>query len=62
MLIYVKDQDTKKDLIVVEDKTNPEKHKTREYSKNQIFKFGDDLTDSMIRYLEMLREKNRKAS
>ena len=62
MLIYVKDQDVSKNLIIVEDKTNPEKHETREYNRSQIFKFGDDLADSMVRYLEGIRERNKKAS
>jgi hypothetical protein len=62
MLIYVKDQDVNKNLIIVEDKTNPEKHETREYNRSQIFKFGDDLADSMVRYLEGIRERSKKAS
>jgi hypothetical protein len=62
MLIYVKDQDVNENLIIVEDKTNPEKHETREYNRSQIFKFGDDLTDSMVRYLEGMRERSKKAS
>ena len=59
LLIYIKDQDIKKDLIVVEDKI---KHETREYNRGQIFKFGDELTDSMIEYLERMRENFKKAS
>ena len=59
ILIYVKDQDIKKDLIIVEDKV---KQQTREYNRGQIFKFGDDLTDSMIKYLEQIRERTKKAS
>ena len=59
ILIYVKDQDVKKDLILVEDKI---KQETREYNRSQIFKFGDDLTDSMIKYLERIRERTKKAS
>ena len=59
ILIYVKDQDVKKDLIIVEDKV---KRETREYNRGQIFKFGDDLTDSMIQYLERIRERTKKAS
>ena len=62
MLIYVKDQDVNKNLIIMEDKTNPEKHKTREYNRSEIFKFGDDLADSMVRYLEGIRERSKKAS
>ena len=58
ILIYVKDQDTKKEIIV-EDKI---KQETREYNRNAIFKFGDDLTDSLILYLERIRERMKKAS
>tara|TARA_B100002052_G_scaffold39356_1_gene31417 strand:- start:500 stop:1579 length:1080 start_codon:yes stop_codon:yes gene_type:complete len=58
ILIYVKDQDAKKEIIV-EDKI---KQETREYNRNAIFKFGDDLTDSLILYLERAREKMKKAS
>ena len=38
------------------------KHETREYNRGQIFKFGDELTDSMIEYLERMRERTKKAS
>jgi hypothetical protein len=62
MLIYVKDQDVNNNLIIVEDKTNSEKHETREYNRSQIFKFGDDLADSMVKYLEGIRERSKKAS
>ena len=58
ILIYVKDQDAKKEIIV-EDKI---KNETREYNRNAIFKFGDDLTDSLILYLERMRENFKKAS
>ena len=58
ILIYVKDQDAKKEIIV-EDKI---KQETREYNRNAIFKFGDDLTDSLILYLERMRERMKKAS
>ena len=58
ILIYVKDQDAKKEIIV-EDKI---KNETREYNLNSIFKFGDDLTDSLILYLERIRERIKKAS
>ena len=58
ILIYVKDQDSKKEIIV-EDKI---KQETREYNRNAIFKFGDDMTDSLILYLERIRESMKKAS
>ena len=51
--------DLKKDLIVVEDKI---KNELREYNKNEIFKFGDDMVDSLILYLERIRETQKKAS
>ena len=47
ILIYIKDQDAKKEIIV-EDKIKQE----TKYNRNAIFKFGDDLTDSLILYLE----------
>ena len=59
VLIYLKNQDFEKDLIVVEDKIT---QNTRRYHKSEIFKFGDELTDSMIKYLEKLREGIKKAS
>ena len=31
-------------------------------NRNEIFKFGDDLTDSLILYLERMRENFKKAS
>ena len=58
ILIYIKDQDSKKEIIV-EDKIKSE---TREYSRSAIFKFGDDLTDSLILYLERIRQQLKKAS
>ena len=58
ILIYVKDQDEKKEIIV-EDKI---KQETRMYTLNSIFRFGDDLTDSLILYLERIRERMKKAS
>ena len=58
ILIYVKDQDSKKEIIV-EDKIKSE---TRQYSRSAIFKFGDDLTDSLILYLERIRQQLKKAS
>ena len=58
ILIYVKDQDSKKEIIV-EDKIKSE---TREYNRSAIFKFGDDLTDSLILYLERIRQQLKKAS
>ena len=58
ILIYVKDQDSEKEIIV-EDKIKSE---TREYNRSAIFKFGDDLTDSLILYLERIRQQLKKAS
>ena len=58
ILIYVKDQDSNKEIIV-EDKIKSE---TRQYNRSEIFKFGDDLTDSLILYLERIRQQLKKAS
>ena len=38
------------------------KSETRQYNRSEIFKFGDDLTDSLILYLERIRQQLKKAS
>ena len=61
LLVYLEDNNPN-GKIIVEDKCNDEKHITRNYSKNQIFQFGDDLIDSVLGYLERLRMSKKKAS
>ena len=46
MLVYLKDNNPNSN-IVVEDKTDKEKHTSNEYKANEIFKFSDTLVDSL---------------
>ena len=57
MLVYLKDNDPTSN-IVVEDKTNPNKHKSDEYKPNEIFKFSDALVDSLTTMID--REFKKK--
>ena len=60
-LIMPKKYHTGNQKLLLINKKN-EKHITRNYSKNQIFQFGDDLIDSVLGYLERLRMSKKKAS
>ena len=51
MLVYIKDNNPDSG-IVVEDKTNNEKHTSSEYKTNEIFKFSDALVDSLTNYID----------
>ena len=62
MLIYLEDNDPQKSNIYVEDKFHDEHYETRKYTPKDIFRFGDDSIDSIMRYLEKIRKKNKKAS
>ncbi len=62
MLIYLEDNDPQKSTIYVEDKFHDEHYETRKYMPKDIFRFGDDSIDSIMRYLEKIRKKNKEAS
>ena len=62
MLIYLEDNDPQKSTIYVEDKFHDEHYETRKYMPKDIFRFGDDSIDSIMRYLEKIRTKNKEAS
>ena len=62
MLIYLEDNDPQKSTIYVEDKFHDEHYETRKYTPKDIFRFGDDSIDSIMRYLEKIRKKNKEAS
>ena len=57
MLVYIKDNNPDAGIIV-EDKTNSEKHHSAEYKVNEIFKFSDALVDSLTNLLD--RERNKR--
>ena len=62
MLVYLEDNDPQKSTIYVEDKFHDEHYETRKYTPKDIFRFGDDSIDSIMRYLEKIRTKNKEAS
>ena len=59
LLIYIKNN-SPKEGIVIEDKTDPEKNISHEFKTTEIFKASDMMVDSLIRLLE--RERKKKAS
>ena len=60
VLIYLEDSDAKKGKIVVENKTNPEKHETKSFETKEIFTYSDYLVDAMTAHID--RERQKKAS
>ena len=60
ILVYLEDSDAKKGKIVVENKTNPEKHETKSFETKEIFTYSDYLVDIMTAHID--RERQKKAS
>ena len=60
LLIYIKNN-SPKEGIIIEDKTDPEKNVSHEFQTTEIFKASDMMVDSLIRLLERER-KQKKAS
>ena len=57
ILIYIKNN-LPEEGIVIEDKTNPEKHTSHEYQSNEIFKASDMMVDALTKLLD--RERNKR--
>ena len=57
ILIYLEDSDAKKGKIVVENKTNPEKHETKSFETKEIFTYSDYLVDVMTAHIDCERQK-----
>ena len=60
VLIYLEDGDSKKGKIIVENKSNPEKHETKSFETKEIFTYSDYLVDIMTTHID--RERQKKAS
>ena len=60
ILIYIKNN-LPDEGIIIEDKTDSEKHKSYEFKSNEIFKASDVMVDSLTKLLDKERNK-RKAS
>ena len=56
LLIYIKDNSPEKGIII-EDKSNPEKHSSHEFKANEIFKASDLMVDSLTQLISRKREK-----
>jgi len=57
VLIYLEDSDEKKGKIVVENKSNPEKHETKSFETKEIFTYSDYLVDTMTAHIDRERQK-----
>jgi len=57
ILIYLEDSDAQKGKIIVENKTNPEKHETKSFKTKEIFAYSDYLVDSMTAHIDRERKK-----
>ena len=60
LLIYLEDSDAKKGKIVVENKTNPEKHETKSFETKEIFNYSDYLVDAMTAHIDRERQKKNQ--
>ena len=47
----------KKGKIVVENKSNPEKHETKSFATKEIFAYSDYLVDAMTAHIDRERQK-----
>ena len=59
MLIYLEDSNPAKETIIVEDKTNEEKHVTKSFKPNQIFAYSDYLVDQFTSHLDREFKKQK---
>ena len=57
ILIYLEDSDVKKGKIVIENKSNPEKHETKSFETKDIFTYSDYLVDVMTTHIDRERQK-----
>ena len=60
ILIYIKNN-SPDEGIIIEDKTNTDRHTTHEFQPNAIFKASDMMVDALTKLLDNERNK-RKAS
>ena len=58
ILIYIKNN-SPDEGIIIEDKSNPEKHMTYEFQSNEIFKASDVMVDALTKLLDNERNKRK---
>ena len=61
ILIYIKDN-SPTEGIIIEDKTNSEKHKSHEFQRNEIFKASDFMVDALTNLLDQERKKKNRVN
>ena len=59
MLIYVRDNNLNSGKIVLELKTQPDKHSSHEFSFHEIFRFQNLIIDSAVAMLERIRNQKQ---
>ncbi len=68
ILIYIKDN-SPEEGIIIEDKSNPEKHNSYEFKPTEIFRASDLMVDSLTKFSDLMvdsltklldRERNKK--
>ena len=60
VLFYLEDSDASKGKVVVENKTNSEKHETKTFAVKEIFSFSDYMVDSFTAHIDRVRKNNNK--
>ena len=58
ILIYIKDN-SPTEGIIIEDKSNPEKHSSHEFKTSEIFRASDLMVDSLTNLLDRERKKKQ---
>ena len=59
ILIYIKNN-LPDDGVIIEDKTNPEKHMSHEFKSSEIYQASDVMVDALTNILD--KERNRRKS
>ena len=59
MLCYIKENSLKSARIVLEIKTDPDRHSSHEFDFNEIFKFQSIIIDSAVAMLERIRNQKQ---
>ena len=59
LLIYIKKNIENNDVVVIEDKSNPEQSTLHEFQSNEIFKASDVMVDALTKLLDSERNKRK---
>ena len=59
LLIYIKKNTENNDVVVIEDKSNPEQSRVYEFHPNEIFKASDVMVDALTKLLDSERNKRK---